>query len=289
VRIARAVHGILTQAGLPSRLRETSIAGDAELIAADAIADHTGDALCCVVACGGDGTVQEVANALAKCNSDRAVLGLAPAGRCNDFARALGITTRPLDIASALADGVMQPVDLGRIGERYFCTVAAMGFDAAVSRYVDQSKVPIRGTLAYVHGTLRVLRRFETPTLRLSGEFGDYEGPAFLAATANTPWYGGAMKIAPAADAFDGQADICLVTDIARWKVMTLLPQVILGRHADRPEVRMWRTRTLTASPTDGGRDIEIWADGEPVTNLPATVTIEPSAIKVLLPRPPTS
>lgn len=283
-RKVRAVQNLVAQAGLECRTRATSVAGDAEKIAADAIAAHTGDAPCCVVACGGDGTVQEVANAVAKSAADVAVLGIAPAGRCNDFARAMGITANPVDIASVLTTGVIRSVDLGRIGERYFCTVAAMGFDAAVSRYVDRSKVPLRGTLAYIYGTFRVLLEYETPILKLSGDFGDYEGPVFLAASANTACYGGAMKIAPDADAFDGRIDICLVTDIAKWRVLRLMPQVMSGDHTRRSEVRLWRTRVMTASAIDGGSDLELWADGEPIARLPATIECVPNAIKIMLP-----
>ena len=285
-RTARAVQTLVTQAGLECQTRATSVAGDAEKMAADAIADHTGDAPCCVVASGGDGTVQEVANAVAKSAANEAVLGVAPAGRCNDFARAMGITADPLDIASVLTTGVIRSVDLGRVGERYFCTVAAMGFDAAVSRYVDRSKVPLRGTMAYIYGSFRVLLEFKTPILKLSGDFGDYEGPVFLAASANTACYGGAMKIAPDADAFDGRLDICLVMDIAKWRVLKLMPQVMSGRHARRPEVRLWRTRVMTASVIDGGSDLELWADGEPIARLPATIESVPAALRIMLPLP---
>lgn len=282
-RTARAVQTLVTQAGLECQTRMTSVAGDAEKIAADAIA---GDATCCVVACGGDGTVQEVANAVAKSATEEAVLGVAPAGRCNDFARAMGITAHPVDIATVLTTGVIRSVDLGRIGERYFCTVAAMGFDAAVSRYVDRSKVPLRGTMAYIYGTFRVLLEFKTPILKLSGDFGDYEGPVFLAASANTACYGGAMKIAPHADAFDGRIDICLVTDIAKWRVLRLMPQVMSGTHIHRREVRLWRTRVMTASAIDGGSDLEVWADGEPIARLPVTIESVPEAIRIMLPLP---
>ena len=283
-RLAEALARLLQQGGAECRLEHTAAPGAAESIAKRALGDSTGPL--CVVACGGDGTVQEVANAVAKAGADRATLGIAPAGRCNDFARAMGITANPSNVASVLTTGEVRPVDLGRIDDRYFCTVAAMGFDAAVSRYVDRSKVPLRGTLAYVHGTLRVLLGFKTPVLRLSGDFGEYEGPVFLAASANTAWYGGAMNIAPDADPFDGRIDICLVTDIAKWRVLKLMPQVMSGRHARRPEVRLWRTRDMTASTIDGGSDLEVWADGEPIARLPATIESVPAAIRIVLPSP---
>lgn len=282
-RLAVRLHELLGDAGLDSQTRPTAAPGDAERIATSAIEGGPSDPLC-VVACGGDGTVQEVANAVVGAPRGKVVLGVAPAGRCNDFAGALGIPDDPCGIADVLTGGRVRPVDLGRAGNRYFCTVAAVGFDAAVSRFVNEMSMPLRGTAAYVYGTLRVLLRYRTPTLLLKGDFGEYAGPVFLAATANTPCYGGAMKIAPQADAFDGQVDVCLVTRIAVLRVLRLLPRVMSGSHPDLPEVRMLRTRSLTVEPIDTEADIEVWADGEPLGKLPITIQAVPGAINVMLP-----
>ena len=284
VRLAGRVDELLSQAGYECRVQATSARGDAERIAADAIDGDAGDGELCVVACGGDGTVQQIANAVVRAGSGRAVLGLAPAGRCNDFARALGIVVDPDHITCVLTSGRPKPVDLGRAGDRYFCTVAALGFDAAVSSFVNQMGMPLRGTYAYVYGTLRMLLRYRTPALLLKGDFGEYAGPVFFAASANTPWYGGAMQIAPQADAFDGQVDICLVTRIARLRVLRLLPRVMAGNHLGLPEVRMLRTRSLAVEAIDGTEDIEVWADGEPLGKLPITIEAVPGAVDIMLP-----
>jgi diacylglycerol kinase (ATP) len=279
-RVAREVGAMLESAGRDCRLAATTAKGDAKRLAVDAASKAEGT---CVVACGGDGTVQEVANGILSAGPDRAILGLAPAGRCNDFARALRIKTNPEAIVKTLTSGTLRRVDLGRIGERYFCTIAALGFDAAVTRYVNDMRAPIRGTLAYIYGTLCVLRRYRTPEVRLEGDFGVYEGPVFFAASGNTACYGGSMRVCPDADPHDGVLDICLVKQIRRLQVLRLLPQAMSGTHVCRPEVQLVRTQRLTATALDGS-DVEVWADGERVGTCPVTIECVPDAISVLLP-----
>ena len=286
-RLTNRVREHLGDAGAECLTRTTSASGDAEQITNEAVQSHAaGDSLC-IVACGGDGTVQEVANAVARAPADRVCLGVAPAGRCNDFARALGIERRAELIARTLLSGTPRPVDLGRMGERYFCTVAAVGFDAAVSRFVNEMRMPLRGTPAYVYGALRMLWRYRTPRLRVTGDFGEHVGPVFFVATANTPCYGGAMKIAPGADAFDGILDICMVTQVSRARVVRLIPRVMNGSHATLPEVRLLRTRSLLVEAAQENADIEVWADGEPLGRLPARLEIASGAIRVMVPRRP--
>ncbi len=283
-RVATAVDRLLRAAACDSRVVSTAGPGDAQRITTDALAADSGDRPLCVVACGGDGTIQDIVNALAAAEESHAVLGLMPVGRCNDFARSLGVPTDPQLATEILTSGRSRRVDLARAGERYFCTVAAIGFDAAVSRFVNEMRMPLRGPLAYVYGTFRTLFRYQTPNLRLQGDFGEYVGPAFIAACANTPSYGGAMSIAPDADVHDGLIDICLVTRIAKRRVLRLLPRVMAGSHGTLPEVRMLRSGLVKIAPEDSSSQIEVWADGEPIGKLPITVESVPNAINVMLP-----
>lgn len=238
-----------------------------------------------VVACGGDGTVQEVAGTLAVIRREMGdacpVLGLAPAGRCNDFARAMGIGPSADDITAVLLGGSVQSVDLGRANGRYFCTVAALGVDADVSSYVDTMQLPLRGTPAYIAGALRVLSTYKAKRLRLEGEFGVMERELFMASTANTAIYGGNMRIVPHADPADGWLDLCLIDPVGRLKAFTLLPKVMAGKHIDLPIVHFLRARHLRIT---ADTPMELWADGERLTHTPVSIEIEPGAIKVLRP-----
>lgn len=232
----------------------------------------------CIAACGGDGTIHEVIGAIA--GSDVA-LGVIPAGRGNDFARALGIPTDPGAAGSLI--GATKPVrmDLGIVNGRYFGTVVTMGFDSEVARLVYDHSVPFKGTAAYVMGVLKMLSDYRGIEARFEGDFGVVEGPILLAATGNTPYYGGGMKIAPAASPGDGLLDLCHVKMMSRFGILKLLPKVFWGGHIGRPGVTALRTSTLrieTESP------VWLFADGEPVCQTPAEISAAPMILSVIRP-----
>ena len=283
-RTAEATAKYLRARGAHLTVQETQVAGDAERIAHEAALGERSRPRV-IVACGGDGCVQEVANALAslgaKLGNDCPVLGLAPAGRCNDFARALGVSANPSAIGETLMQGRPQQIDLGRVNGRYFCTVATVGVDAEVSSFVERMRVPLKGTLAYLYGAVCVLARYRARRLRIEGDFGLIERPLFIASCANTASYGGAITIAPDAVPTDGELDVCIIEPVSRRRLLTLLPTVVRGRHGSEPEVQLLRTRRLTV---DAAEPLPIWADGERVAVTPATIEVVPAAISVMLP-----
>lgn len=283
-RVAEILANRIRTAGCRAVVRETSKAGDAERISRDACADAELRPTC-VVACGGDGTMQEVANALAPLDQtigDSApAMGVAPVGRCNDFAHALGIPTDPDAMAEIILHGVPRRIDLGRANDRFFCTVATLGVDAAVSSYVDQMRMPLRGTIAYVYGALRVLARYKPYHLRIQGDFGTMEKPVFLASSANTSTYGGSIRIAPDAVPTDGLIDFCVIDRVSRLRALTLLPMVLLGRHRSLKIVRFIRTHHLEI---ESDEPLDLWADGEKICTTPVRIEAVPGALCIPLP-----
>lgn len=283
VRMAEVVAAYLRRRDHEVAVRFTTTSRDAEQVALDACAGD--DRPTCIVACGGDGTVQQVANALAGLEdspgSSVPVMGLAPAGRCNDFARALGISDDPVAIAGTIADGEPRAIDLGRVNGRYFCTVATLGIDAEVTSFVDSMRMPLKGTMAYIYGALRVLAVYRPHEVRISGDVGVITQGVFLASSANTPSYGGAIPIAPGADPTDGRLDLCVIDAVSRIRSFALLPIVMLGRHQNRAGVRFIRTRELCI---DAAEPLELWADGERIGSTPARIDVAPGALRVLLP-----
>lgn len=267
--------------GFDVRARFTERRGDGERIAAGALgeSDQFPDM---IVACGGDGTIQEIANALVKSRdwngASPPALALAPAGRCNDFARVLGISPTVESIVGAITDGEPRSVDLGCVNGRHFCTVATAGIDAEVTDFVDHMRMPLAGTPAYVYGALRVLLRYRPYHVRMEGDFGTVECPIFIASTANTSSYGGAIPIAPSASPVDGQLDVCVITYMSKLRALAMIPRVMRGRHLVHPQVHFVRTRRYTLSSRE---PLELWADGERIATTPATVEIVPAAISV--------
>ena len=272
-RVGEQAGEALRKRGAMAEIAWTSGSGDAEHLARTAVAQGMRR----IAACGGDGTIHEVANGLA--GSD-AVLGLMPCGRGNDLARALRIPKGVDGAVEALVNGDARRIDLGRMGHRFFCTVACWGFDAQVSRTVrGGSRWPGGG---YVLAVLRELWQFQCPKMRLSGDFGTIEGRIFVAAAANTPFYGGGIRIAPDAVMDDGYLDMCLGRELSRIQLLGLFPKAYFGKHLRHPAVQMERTRFLDVASDD---PLWIFADGEPMGQAPAWIEIAAGALSVKVPK----
>ena len=272
--IAERAHQQLTSSGRRGRLTLTTQRGDANRLAQEAIQNG------CrwLIACGGDGTIHEVVNAIAA--RPEVTLGLIPCGRGNDFARALGIPKSPDQAIQVLLNGKPFEVDVGRIGDMYFDTIATCGYDAEVSRRASEANVPFSGTATYVYTAITTLFSYNTPTARLEGDFGVFEGDILLAATGITPHYGGGFKIVPNAIMNDGLLDVCIIKPVPRLTVLRMLIKLFWGGHTSHPAVSIQRTKSLTIHtepPT------LLYADGEKVGYTPATVEVVERGLTVLV------
>ncbi len=266
----------LQAAGQKIELHYTGQKGDGLPLAAQAVRDGART----LVVCGGDGTIGETLPALV---GSTTALGLLPFGTANDFARALGI---PRDMAGAvryLLSARPAPIDLGRMGDRYFSTVAAFGFDAEVSEAMSLGQIPFAGTLGYLLQTLRHLRHFRPPRVVLRGAFGQIEQRIFLVAVGNTRSYGGGMAIAPNADPHDGLFDVCIADAMPIATALSLLPRIFSGHHIAHPSIRIVRTDYLEI---DCEEKRLLYADGERGGQTPLTLQTAAAALRILLPSP---
>lgn len=284
-RTLKRIAATLRTSNVEVLIEKTEAQGHAEALTRRHIGNRSNRPRC-IVACGGDGTIQEVAHALTELRSEPSdavpILGLAPAGRCNDFARALGISKDPKDIARVLLGGASKPIDLGRVNGQCFCTILTVGADAEVSEFVDARNLSIKGTLAYLYGAIRVLMKYKALVPRIEGDFGVLEQPVFVASTANTSMYGGGIPIAPRATPYDGLLDLCIIDAVSRRRVLSLLPRVLRGRHGSAPEVRFFRTSRLSIKTE---KPMALWADGERIGTTPAEIDVLCNAIRVMVPR----
>ena len=277
-RTGERVADLLHERGVYVDLMMSGAPGDCERLAREALARGVRQ----VAACGGDGTVHEVVNGLT--NSD-AVLGIVPCGRGNDLVRALGLSSDVEDVVNTLVHGVDRAIDLGKVGDRFFATVASLGFDTAVAQRMRTQgtgfltrALKVGGTVSYGLTVLRTLVGYRSPIVRLRGDFGVFEGRILLAATANAPFYGSGVKIAPDAMVDDGVLDVCIVADVSRWTVLRMFLRAYSGAHVGHSAVRVVQTRTLQIESDD---PLWIFADGEPMCEIPAKIEVVPGALKV--------
>ncbi len=243
--------------------------------ACDATKCAVADGRDAVVVCGGDGAVGGVLPALAGTSTP---LGVLLGGSGNDFARGLGLPVRdPVAAARVLSRGAAGWVDLGRVGDRWFGTVVAAGFDARVNERMNAMTWP-RGRFRYHAALIGELAAFRPLPFVLSVDGERLECEAMLVAVGNTVSYGGGMRICPAAVADDGLLDITVVTRISRAKLVRLFPSVYPGTHVRRPEVLTLRCRSVTLTAPS----VVAYADGERVAPLPLSCTVQPKAVRVL-------
>jgi len=273
--IAESAYQQLTAEGRKGRVEFTTGPGDANRLAQAAVEEGSR----WVIACGGDGTIHEIVNAIAE--KPDVVLGLLPCGRGNDFSNALQIPKNHADAIKVLLNGRTRRVDIGKVGDRYFDTIVTCGYDAEISRRVAEEGAPFAGTASYVYTAIAMLFSYKSPYVRLEGDFGSYEGKVLLTAVGITPRYGGGLKIVPNAVIDDGLFDVCIIKPVSRWTILRMLVKIFWGGHVSHPAVNIHRTKSLTIE-TDP--PVRLYADGEPVCSTPTTIEIVERGLTVLVP-----
>jgi YegS/Rv2252/BmrU family lipid kinase len=280
-RAARELPGVeaaLRGHGLEHHVERTRSLDDARELARKAMtAGET------AVAFGGDGLIGAVAGALADSNG---VLGVLPGGRGNDFARTLGIPLEPQAACDVLARGTVKPLDLGQVtgadgDDRTFIGIASCGFDSDANRIANETRL-VRGNLVYAYGALRALIGWRPATFSLSLDGApSRSATGYTIAVANSKAYGGGMWIAPDASLTDGMLDIVIVGHAPKLKFLRLLPTVFKGDHVKHANVEVIRATTIEIS---ADRPFTMYADGDPIAQLPVTVRALPGAVRVMVP-----
>jgi diacylglycerol kinase (ATP) len=235
-----------------------------------------------LVACGGDGLVGLLAGAAAEAGVRLAVV---PTGAGNDFATSLGHDPRhPLDAVAALTRGHDRRVDLGRANGSWYAGVTCSGFDAEANRWANDVSW-LSGTPLYVVAVFRTLVRYRPQRFRVVVDGAVHEHDAWMVSVGNNDRYAGGMRITPDARLDDGLLDVCVVDgSLSPLGLVREFPKVFAGRHVHHPAVTILRGREITVEPVDSPLPLEVWADGERVGPLPATIVAVPGALTVRVP-----
>lgn len=231
-----------------------------------------------IIACGGDGTVNEVVNGMA---GSRVPLALLPAGTGNVLAKELGL---PWDIwraAEYIPAGEVRRIALGRAGERYFICMAGVGVDAnTVYRLSVKTKLSL-GMLAYWIESFRQLLEYEFPLFSVRVEGQSFQ--AALLVVSRTKNYGGPVQLTRRADLFSDEFEVCLFQRRNRFLYLLYFLALQMGLLERFRDVRFLRTRRVEAQP--GNQRIQVQVDGELAGALPMDFVIVPEALSLLVPR----
>jgi YegS/Rv2252/BmrU family lipid kinase len=254
--------------------------GDAATLASEAA--RKGAKL--IIACGGDGTVSEVANGILSSGKE-AELGILPSGTGGDFRRTLEIPSRTRDAARVLRTGRSVRIDVGRVSytdqngadaTRYFVGVASCGMSTKVIERVKSDDV------SFVSALLKTAMR--NAPVRLVVQLDDSHEHHLVVSNlciANARYFGGGMKIAPDAKLTDGKFDVVSIGDLSAMKIFTSAPRIYTGSHLSMPEVSHTLVRKIIVKPADRAAEIALEVDGELPGRLPATFQIIPGALRV--------
>jgi YegS/Rv2252/BmrU family lipid kinase len=211
------------------------------------------------------------------------VLGILPGGRGNDLARVLGIPLSPIPACEVLSSGAVVALDLGEVDGCTFIGIASCGFDSVANRIANETKL-VRGNLVYAYGALRALVGWKPATFTVEPDDGETRTvTGYTVAAANSRAYGGGMMMAPDASLQDGQLDIVIVGEVPRHRFLRLLPTVFSGQHIRQPNVEVIRTARARVSAS---RPFVMYADGDPIAELPVTVTARAGAVRTIVPAP---
>ena len=279
---------IFASRGIDADLAETTGPGHATEIAARAAAENRG----LVIACGGDGTLNEIVNGLAAHqNGHRVPLALLPGGTANILAKELDL---PWDIPKAaekLVHGTVKEIALGLATplkqpekKRYFLSVAGAGPDGMIVYSIDLALKARVGILAYWWEGAREVFRYKFPHFRVSG--GSRKIDASLVIVGRTQNYGGPFKITTEADLFEDHFEILTLATRSGLRYLSYLPSLWLNKLRGTEGVEFFKSDSLVCEPLDSN-PVYAQIDGEPLARLPVEFRIIPRALKLLVPRKP--
>jgi YegS/Rv2252/BmrU family lipid kinase len=225
----------------------------------------------------GDGLVGAVGGAMAGSDTP---LGIIPGGRGNDLARVLGIPDDPIEAVDLLLAGETRRIDVGEVNGKRFLGIVSVGFDSEANRVANETHF-LRGNLVYAFAAIRTLIRWKPGRFTVRVDDERYRFTGYSVSVANNKAFGGGMFIAPDAELDDGEFDIVAVGEAGKLRSLASMPKVFKGTHVEEDWVRVFRAQHLELSAS---HPYPVYADGEHLSDLPASLRVLPRALSVIVP-----
>jgi YegS/Rv2252/BmrU family lipid kinase len=248
------------------------------------------DGAALVVAVGGDGTLNEVANGLLSLPGDRPELAVIPLGTGMDFARSHGIP-RKLDAAIDVArEGAATEIDAGRVsfrawdgsdGQAYFANIASAGMSGAVARQANETTKALGGKVSFFAALVRVFATWRNTELVVEAGGERRSGKMTNLIVANGRYQGGGMLIAPEASVDDGLFDVLLIGDITKRDFVLNVGKIYRGTHLSHPKIDLLRSAAVYVEAEVA---VPIELDGEQPGTTPARFEVVPRALRLRVP-----
>jgi len=263
---------LIRSCGLEVQACPTKGPNHASLLARDAL-----DSGCdLIIACGGDGTINEVIRGIA---GSQGTLMVIPAGTCNVLAKEVGLPSSIAHSVSLIKTGIVRRISLGQVDGRHFALMAGIGLDASIVSMLSERLKTFLGEGAFWIEGFRQLfgYSFSSFQIQVDGE----SRLATFALISKARYYGGGVQITGRANFFSDNFDVCLFQSNNRWRYLYYLWMILLRQHYKLPDMQYLKAHTirLVGSPT-----IKIQVDGEWIGHLPQNVTIHRNALSLLVP-----
>jgi YegS/Rv2252/BmrU family lipid kinase len=275
---------VLNSNGIHPHIRVTRQRGDASKFARE----EAGKGTEIVLAAGGDGTINEVANGLVGSTVKLAIL---PLGTANVFALETEIPSDPVKATQILLKGFSQSITLGHIAyrdisdkmnlENYFLLMAGIGFDAGVLREIKRKDISRWGKAAYIATAIKVLSKYTNSTLSISI---DEQEPVsgYSVIIGNGHYYGGKFQITPHASLTDNCLDLCVITRRGPVGMLKTALKVFQGTHFSGNDTFSCKAKMIKVTST---HEVFVQADGDILGKLPASLRLKEKALLVILPK----
>ena len=281
--LPEAIH-ILRNQRWQVELQLTTQAGDIYRLARDA--RDRGQQV--VLVAGGDGSLNEAANALAH---SQVALGVLPTGTANVWARQVGIpipaplyTAQLADAARALCEGVIRPIDLGRTGKRYFVLWSGAGLDAHVTATIEPrpSWVKRLGVVGYAARAFWIALQYRGVPMKVKVDDRQESCRAVMVLISNIQLYGGIMRPTPNARVDDGLLDVCIFKGKGFRYTARHFASIAAGLTEQNSQLMHLRGRRIRVSAR---QPCAVHVDAEPIGHTPIEVEVVPHALHMIVPR----
>lgn len=275
IRLLPKITAELQAMGRPHSIHVTTGPNDAPEVASR----FARDGATVIIAVGGDGTLNEVANGILT-SGLQVPLGIVPSGHGSDFVRTTG-TPRQVELALQLCcSGNARSIDVGRAtfangSSRFFLNAGGLGFDAAVAERVIGTRLP-GSTIPYLWALAGALARYRNIHVSIDADGQILARTARSVLVANARFLGGGMQMAPMADIADGLLDVAILGDLSRTEIVRAVPSVYRGKHIAHPKFFHIQAKSIRVESIEPAR---VQLDGELASDAPVTFTVEPSSL----------
>ena len=255
-------------------VRTTTMPGDAERIAREAVIEGFN----CIIAAGGDGTINEVVNGLVGAGDPSVTLGVLPVGTMNVFSTELGVPHNSLEKAWHIIEaGEVRNLDLPCAGGRCFVQLAGVGLDAEVVRRTTRESKKALGPLSYLLSLAQVAGE-KPPLVTLECAEGRVRTGSFVL-VGNGRFYGGPFKMFRSASLTDGLLNVLVFKNQSPWDLLRYMHAILIGHHTELDDVEYFQSSSLKLQ-AEGPVPYEL--DGEMMGFLPLDFTLNREALRVL-------